>query len=161
MTTKKKLTEPPKDLKEAIDWLALIGGGYEEYFKKQANAQQINVAINNLKQKFEEFSQKPETPRADALNPNYYEDANKNIADLLKNVSEFEPKEAEKFGQGVHHAAGQAGKEREKTALGQSSPAAPVAATLTTFGLGGGAAAAYLFNLGGAKTLINGLLKIG
>ncbi|GIX64930.1 variant erythrocyte surface antigen-1 family protein [Babesia caballi] len=90
----------------------------EEYFKKQANAQQINVAINNLKQKFEEFSQKPETPRADALNPNYYEDANKNIADLLKNVSEFEPKEAEKFGQGVHHTAGQAAKEAEKFGQG-------------------------------------------
>ncbi|GIX63311.1 variant erythrocyte surface antigen-1 family protein [Babesia caballi] len=33
-----------------------------------------------------------------------------------------------------------------------SSPAGPVAGTLTTFGLGGGAAAAYLFNFGGAKT---------
>ncbi|GIX64271.1 variant erythrocyte surface antigen-1 family protein [Babesia caballi] len=43
----------------------------------------------------------------------------------------------------------------------QSSPAAPVAGTLTTLGLGGGAAAAYIFNLGGAKTLVNGLLKIG
>ncbi|GIX62168.1 variant erythrocyte surface antigen-1 family protein [Babesia caballi] len=41
------------------------------------------------------------------------------------------------------------------------SPAGPVAGTLTTLGLGGGAAAAYLFNLGGAKTLVNGLLKIG
>ncbi|GIX63148.1 uncharacterized protein BcabD6B2_25830 [Babesia caballi] len=43
----------------------------------------------------------------------------------------------------------------------QFSPAGPVAGTLTTFGLGGGAAAAYLLNLGGAKTLVNGLLKIG
>ncbi|GIX65008.1 uncharacterized protein BcabD6B2_44430 [Babesia caballi] len=41
------------------------------------------------------------------------------------------------------------------------SPAAPVAATLTTFGLGGGTAAAYLFNLGGTKTLVNGILRIG
>ncbi|GIX61458.1 variant erythrocyte surface antigen-1 family protein [Babesia caballi] len=41
------------------------------------------------------------------------------------------------------------------------SAAAPVAGTLTTLGLGGGAAAAYLFNLGGAKTLVNGLLRIG
>ncbi|GIX63142.1 fibrinogen alpha chain [Babesia caballi] len=43
----------------------------------------------------------------------------------------------------------------------QFSPAGPVAGTLTTFGLGGGAAAAYLLNLGGAKTLVNGLLRIG
>ncbi|GIX65927.1 variant erythrocyte surface antigen-1 family protein [Babesia caballi] len=41
------------------------------------------------------------------------------------------------------------------------SPAGPVAGTLTTLGLGGGAAAAYIFNLGGAKTLVNGLLRIG
>ncbi|GIX62372.1 variant erythrocyte surface antigen-1 family protein [Babesia caballi] len=42
-----------------------------------------------------------------------------------------------------------------------SSPAGPVAGTLTTLGIGGGAAAAYMLNLGGAKTLVNGLLKIG
>ncbi|GIX62555.1 variant erythrocyte surface antigen-1 family protein [Babesia caballi] len=41
------------------------------------------------------------------------------------------------------------------------SAAASVAGTLSTLGLGGGAAAAYLLNLGGAKTLINGLLRIG
>ncbi|GIX62567.1 variant erythrocyte surface antigen-1 family protein [Babesia caballi] len=41
------------------------------------------------------------------------------------------------------------------------SPAAPVAGALTTLGIGGGAAAAYLLNLGGAKTLVTGLLKIG
>ncbi|GIX61580.1 extracellular matrix-binding ebh [Babesia caballi] len=35
------------------------------------------------------------------------------------------------------------------------SPAAPVAGTLTTLGLGGGATAAYLLDLGGAKTLVN------
>ncbi|GIX63944.1 mitogen-activated protein kinase kinase kinase 13-B-like [Babesia caballi] len=40
------------------------------------------------------------------------------------------------------------------------SSAGPVAGTLTTFGLGG-AAAAYVFNLGGAKTFVNGLLTIG
>ncbi|GIX62729.1 variant erythrocyte surface antigen-1 family protein [Babesia caballi] len=42
-----------------------------------------------------------------------------------------------------------------------SSPAAPVAGTLSTLGLGGGAAAAYFLDHGGAKTLVNGLLKIG
>ncbi|GIX65933.1 variant erythrocyte surface antigen-1 family protein [Babesia caballi] len=41
-----------------------------------------------------------------------------------------------------------------------TSHAGPVAGTLTTLGLGGGATAAYLFNLGGAKTIVNGLLKI-
>ncbi|GIX62992.1 variant erythrocyte surface antigen-1 family protein [Babesia caballi] len=39
----------------------------------------------------------------------------------------------------------------------QSSPAGAVAGTLTTLGLGGGATAAYLFNLGGTKTFVNGL----
>ncbi|GIX62564.1 uncharacterized protein BcabD6B2_19990 [Babesia caballi] len=43
----------------------------------------------------------------------------------------------------------------------QPSPAGPVAGTLSTFGLGGGAAAAYLLDIGGAKTLVNGLLRIG
>ncbi|GIX62830.1 variant erythrocyte surface antigen-1 family protein [Babesia caballi] len=42
-----------------------------------------------------------------------------------------------------------------------SSGVAPVAGTLTTLGLRGGAAAAYLFNLGGAKTLVTNLLRIG
>ncbi|GIX64379.1 variant erythrocyte surface antigen-1 family protein [Babesia caballi] len=46
------------------------------------------------------------------------------------------------------------------TSSSQSSPAGPVAGTLTMFGLGGGAAAAYLLNLGGTKTLVNGLLRI-
>ncbi|GIX62706.1 variant erythrocyte surface antigen-1 family protein [Babesia caballi] len=40
------------------------------------------------------------------------------------------------------------------------SPAGPVAGTLTTLGLGGGAVAVYLLDLGGAKTLVNGILKI-
>ncbi|GIX61336.1 uncharacterized protein BcabD6B2_07710 [Babesia caballi] len=41
-----------------------------------------------------------------------------------------------------------------------TSHAGPIAGTLTTLGLGGGAAAAYMFNFGGAKTRINGLLRI-
>ncbi|GIX66085.1 extracellular matrix-binding ebh [Babesia caballi] len=40
-----------------------------------------------------------------------------------------------------------------------SSPDGPVAGTLTTLGLGGGAAAVYLLDLGGTKTLVNGLLR--
>ncbi|GIX63394.1 variant erythrocyte surface antigen-1 family protein [Babesia caballi] len=40
------------------------------------------------------------------------------------------------------------------------SSAGPVAGTLSTLGLGAGAAAAYMFNVGGAKTLVNGLLRI-
>ncbi|GIX64725.1 variant erythrocyte surface antigen-1 family protein [Babesia caballi] len=49
----------------------------------------------------------------------------------------------------------------ESTSSDPSSHAAPVAGTLSTLGLGSGAAAAYMFNLGGAKTLVNGLLRIG
>ncbi|GIX64159.1 variant erythrocyte surface antigen-1 family protein [Babesia caballi] len=41
-----------------------------------------------------------------------------------------------------------------KSTESTSPPAGPIAGTLSTLGLGGGAAAAYLFNLGGAKTLI-------
>ncbi|GIX62297.1 variant erythrocyte surface antigen-1 family protein [Babesia caballi] len=47
------------------------------------------------------------------------------------------------------------------SAADSPSTAGPVAGTLITLGLGGGAAGAYLFNLGGAKTLVNGLLRIG
>ncbi|GIX62710.1 acyl-carrier-protein S-malonyltransferase, putative [Babesia caballi] len=53
----------------------------------------------------------------------------------------------------------------DKSAVSESdtastSPAGAVAGTLTTIGLGG-AAAAYVFNLGGAKPFVNGLLRIG
>ncbi|GIX61808.1 variant erythrocyte surface antigen-1, beta subunit [Babesia caballi] len=41
------------------------------------------------------------------------------------------------------------------------SPAGPVAGTLSTLGLGGGAAAVYILDLGGTKTLVNGFLRIG
>ncbi|GIX65084.1 uncharacterized protein BcabD6B2_45190 [Babesia caballi] len=49
------------------------------------------------------------------------------------------------------------------TSSQSSSPssAGPIAGTLSTVGLGGGAAAAYFFDIGGTKTLINGLLRIG
>ncbi|GIX61998.1 variant erythrocyte surface antigen-1 family protein [Babesia caballi] len=43
----------------------------------------------------------------------------------------------------------------------QPSTAGPVAGTLTTLSLGSGAAAVYVLNIGGARTLVNGLLKIG
>ncbi|GIX64821.1 uncharacterized protein BcabD6B2_42560 [Babesia caballi] len=79
------------------------------------------------------------------------------ITQLLQQVASFQPnKTTEIFSQGAHHSAGQAASSSAPT-----SPAGPVAGTLTTLGFGGGAAAAYLFNLGGAKTLVNGLLKIG
>ncbi|GIX65026.1 response regulator [Babesia caballi] len=58
-------------------------------------------------------------------------------------------------------ASSQSESEHSMAPQGSSSPAGPVAATLTTLSLGGGAAAAYLLNLGGAKTLVNGLLRIG
>ncbi|GIX64868.1 variant erythrocyte surface antigen-1 family protein [Babesia caballi] len=48
-----------------------------------------------------------------------------------------------------------------KSTESTSSPAGPIAGTLSTLGLGGGAAAAYFLDLGGAKTLVNGLLRIG
>ncbi|GIX64714.1 variant erythrocyte surface antigen-1 family protein [Babesia caballi] len=48
-----------------------------------------------------------------------------------------------------------------KSTESTSSVGGAAAGTLSTLGLGGGAAAAYLFNLGGVKTLVNGLLKIG
>ncbi|GIX63898.1 AMIN domain-containing protein [Babesia caballi] len=50
---------------------------------------------------------------------------------------------------------------RENNDPSPSSPAGAIAGTLATLGLGGGAAAAYLFNVGGAKTIVNGLLRIG
>ncbi|GIX66236.1 variant erythrocyte surface antigen-1 family protein [Babesia caballi] len=51
----------------------------------------------------------------------------------------------------------------QPSSKGADSPSSTgaVAGTLTTLGLGSGAAAAYILNLGGAKTLVNGLLRIG
>ncbi|GIX64578.1 uncharacterized protein BcabD6B2_40130 [Babesia caballi] len=79
-----------------------------------------------------------------------------NIKRFLENVKRFEPSTSPP-------KPPQLSQPSTSHASPDSSPsnAAPVAGTLTTLGLGGGAAAAYLFNLGGAKTLINGLLKIG
>ncbi|GIX61341.1 extracellular matrix-binding ebh [Babesia caballi] len=116
------------------------------YFNSQSNGRQINDAIDKLKKQFEEFSQKFETPRGDALKPNYYEDVKKTIADLLQKASSFKFEETEKFAQGVHRAAGQAGKESEKTAPTTSSPAGPAVGGFV--GVGAlGAGVAYGLNL--------------
>ncbi|GIX63938.1 variant erythrocyte surface antigen-1 family protein [Babesia caballi] len=57
MGKQKSLTEPPKDLKEAIDWLALVGGGfgttslgtgkYSELGKRLEELQGFNTAAQN------------------------------------------------------------------------------------------------------------------
>ncbi|GIX62399.1 variant erythrocyte surface antigen-1 family protein [Babesia caballi] len=123
-------------------------------------AEQVTQAIQNLKRNFEALSKKPETSTDQAFVPNPYDDLKTPIKNLLSQVSKFKPENAA-VGQGVHHGVNQVGKEVQKTESGQPSPAGPVAATLTTLVLGGGAAAVYLFDLGGAKTLVNGLLKLG
>ncbi|GIX64872.1 uncharacterized protein BcabD6B2_43070 [Babesia caballi] len=126
------------------------------YFESQkTNASEVTDAINKLKTKFEEFSQNSEITQSTALMPNPYEPLKELITQLLSAVQKFQPKEPEQFGQGVHHGVNEGG-----APTPQPSPAGPVAGTLTTPGLGGGAAAAYLFNFGGAKTLVNGLLRI-
>ncbi|GIX62318.1 variant erythrocyte surface antigen-1 family protein [Babesia caballi] len=131
------------------------------YFEKQANASDINEAINKLNTKFEEFSQNSEITQSSAVTPNPYEPLKEPITQLLSAVQKFQPKEPEQFGQGVHHGVNEGGTESGASGGQSSSPAAPVAGTLTTLDLGGGAGAAYMLNLGGAKTLVNGLLRIG
>ncbi|GIX61382.1 variant erythrocyte surface antigen-1 family protein [Babesia caballi] len=127
------------------------------YFESQkTNATEVTQAINKFKTKFEEFSQNSEITQSTALTPNPYEPLKELITQLLSAVQKFQPKEPEQFGQGVHHGVNEGG-----APTPQPSPAGPVAGALSTFGLGGGAAAAYIFNIGGAKTLVNGLLKIG
>ncbi|GIX65081.1 variant erythrocyte surface antigen-1 family protein [Babesia caballi] len=77
----------------------------------------------------------------------------KNYDDLETEVDAF-LREINVFLSSSSHSGGM-------SAADQTSPAGPVAGTLATFGLGGGAAAAYVFNIGGAKTIVNGLLRIG
>ncbi|GIX65236.1 variant erythrocyte surface antigen-1 family protein [Babesia caballi] len=149
-----------------------------EYFNSQKkNANEVTQAIDHLRTKFENHSITNESSRIGYLAEYPYDALKVPIKNLLEQVANFLPNDSEKLGQGVHHAAGQDGKEGEKIGQGvhhgvnqtgqagappsQSSSAGPVAGTLTTLGLGGGAAAAYILNLGGAKTVVNGLLKIG
>ncbi|GIX64790.1 variant erythrocyte surface antigen-1 family protein [Babesia caballi] len=133
------------------------------YFEshKSAEAKQITGAITAIRSKLVSCSQKPES-YAVSLESNPYDDSKQSIQNLLTQLKAFDPsKEGEKLGQGVHPAAGKVGKGAENSISAQPSNAGPVAATLTTLSLGGGAAAAYILNLGGAKTVVNGLLKIG
>ncbi|GIX63371.1 suprabasin isoform X1 [Babesia caballi] len=149
-----------------------------KYFNSQsqlAPAKQIIKTINIFKEKLIEHSIREESSYFSSSDSGDYDDLKEPIINLLSQVAQFKPDDTHnKHGEGVNQAAGQAGKEGEKIGRGvhhganqggassaQPSSAGPVAATLTTLGLGGGAAAAYIFNLGGAKTLINGLLRIG
>ncbi|GIX64779.1 uncharacterized protein BcabD6B2_42140 [Babesia caballi] len=137
----------------------------KEYFESQSkfkapNASEINEAIKEIKNNLIQLSAAEEYSSSGDSSTNPYDNLKPLITQLLSAVQKFQAKEPEQFGQGVHHAAGQAGKEAGESG-GQPSSGSSIAGALTTLGLGGGAAAAYVLNLGGAKTLINGLLRIG
>ncbi|GIX61416.1 variant erythrocyte surface antigen-1 family protein [Babesia caballi] len=132
-----------------------------EYFKSQnTNATEVTDVINNLKTKFEELSKNQETSESySSSNP--YDDLKQPIKDLLSQAANFKLQEPSRATSEGHGAGGASRTDGLSQPANKSSHAAPVAGTLTTLGLGGGAAAAYMFNIGGAKTLVNGLLKIG
>ncbi|GIX64972.1 suprabasin isoform X3 [Babesia caballi] len=100
----------------------------DKYFASK-NASGINDAINKLKTKFEEFSRKPES-HTSYVSSNPYDELKDLIKILLQIFSSFKPKEREEVGQGVHHAAGQAGKEIQKSISAQTSPSPAVSSVL-------------------------------
>ncbi|GIX61424.1 uncharacterized protein BcabD6B2_08590 [Babesia caballi] len=130
-----------------------------EYFGLQSklptNANQITPIIDEIKEKLITHSKTPGTSYKNTDMHNTYNDLNEKIADLFNKVSKFNPQQPHQETPAAE-AAGTTDQPANK-----SSHAAPVAGTLTTLGLGGGAAAAYVLNIGGTKTLVNGLLKIG
>ncbi|GIX61329.1 variant erythrocyte surface antigen-1 family protein [Babesia caballi] len=137
----------------------------KEYFESQSkfkapNASEINEAIKAIKGNLIQLSAAEEYSSSGDSSTNPYDNLKPLITQLLSAVQKFQAKEPEQFGQGVHHAAGQAGKEAGESG-GQPSSGSSIAGALTTLGLGGGAAAAYLVDLGGAKTFVDGLLRIG
>ncbi|GIX61536.1 ADP-ribosylglycohydrolase [Babesia caballi] len=100
------------------------------------NSETNDNTLQKIKQAFQAFKE----PCG-----NYYPDYKTQITDFIKTC--MTPPEA---------IPSQATEDEDS-----ASPAGAVAGTLTTLGLGGGAAAAYVFNIGDAKTLVNGLLRIG
>ncbi|GIX62781.1 variant erythrocyte surface antigen-1 family protein [Babesia caballi] len=121
-----------------------------KYFQSQnKNANEVIQAIDKIRQTLITHSAKNEFS-----NSGDYNDLKPLITQLLQNVQSFQPKEpntgSDTNGGGQGHGSPP-----------QHSPVAPVAGVLSTFGLSGGAAAAYFLDLGGAKTLVNGLLRIG
>ncbi|GIX62785.1 variant erythrocyte surface antigen-1 family protein [Babesia caballi] len=130
---------------------------FESQSKLPTNAKQITKAITEIKTTLETLSQTSGSSYKNGTSMhNPYDALNLKLTDLFTKVTKFKPNEASTTTAVVHGDGGNTGQPTN-----QSSPVAPVAGTLTTLGLGGGAAAAYIFNLGGAKTIVNGLLRIG
>ncbi|GIX62598.1 variant erythrocyte surface antigen-1a related protein, putative [Babesia caballi] len=133
----------------------------EKYFESQkANGKHITQPIKAIKDNLIQLSATEEYSSSGDSSTNPYDNLKRLITQLLSAVQKFQAKEPEQFGPDVHHAAGQAGKVSGAPG-GQPSSGGSIAGALTTLGLGGGATAAYIFNIGGAKTIVNGLLKIG
>ncbi|GIX61474.1 variant erythrocyte surface antigen-1 family protein [Babesia caballi] len=107
---KKSVTEPPTNLKETIDWLALVGGDKAWGGDGTGKPEKLEDALNTFK----------------------------------SSCGNMHPDFRDQIGSFLSSARTPA----KTTALTDSpSPAGPVAGTLSTLGLGGGAAAAYLLNI--------------
>ncbi|GIX64263.1 variant erythrocyte surface antigen-1 family protein [Babesia caballi] len=141
------------------------------YFK-QANASDITSRIETIKQELITRSRNSESSYSYST-PNPYEPLKELITQLLSEVQKFNPQQpqqetpaAEAVGAAANAAAASGATPGSVAASGMADSGngidgGSIAGTLSTLGLGGGAVAAYLFNLGGAKTFVNGLLKIG
>ncbi|GIX61867.1 variant erythrocyte surface antigen-1, alpha subunit [Babesia caballi] len=130
-----------------VDWNQPIIGCYRlaNCYFNQNKTSLVTQAMEKIKTEFESFR---------GTRVHTYETLKTNIKSFLESVTTFTPTPSPLPPQ-------QPPSDSSTTSFSQSSPAGAVAGTLTTLGLGGGAAAAYLLNLGGAKTLINSLLRIG
>ncbi|GIX63936.1 variant erythrocyte surface antigen-1 family protein [Babesia caballi] len=120
----------------------------KEYFSLQSENKEVAEAMRKIRSEFESVSTKRYSES------NIYEVLKQNIDTFLSKVTTFTPSTI------ATPSPQQPPSGSSTTSPSQSSSAGPVAGTLTTFGLGG-AAAAYVFNLGGTKTLVNGLLRVG
>ncbi|GIX63606.1 uncharacterized protein BcabD6B2_30410 [Babesia caballi] len=132
---------------QTITWQNPLIGCYRlaNCYFNQNKTSPVTQAMEKINIEFESFR---------GTRVHTYETLKTNIKNFLESVTTFTPTPSP-----LPHPQTPSG--GSNTSSDHSSPAGPVAGTLTTLGLGGGAAAAYLFNLGGAKTLVNALLKIG
>ncbi|GIX61812.1 variant erythrocyte surface antigen-1 family protein [Babesia caballi] len=173
MTTgKNSLTQPPKNLKEAIDWVLCmsekdVNGGGRDAIKKLA--EQLISLLTKIKvgQFGNVHGRSVATLLAGEIAGSSYS-ANYKPIESFGNV----PRGVISYSSGEVNGGGIGKPGGHQSSYSDSSPSNSVNTDeadkhfialipLIFFGLGGGVAAAYLFDIGGAKTLVNGLFKIG
>ncbi|GIX61996.1 uncharacterized protein BcabD6B2_14310 [Babesia caballi] len=118
----------------------------QEYFSLKSENTDVKNAMDSIKKQFEKLR---------GYGADDYSTLKQNIQTFLSKVTTFTPSTIPTATPQQPSPGG------STTSSSQTSPAGPIAGALTTLGLSGGAAAAYILNIAGAKTLVKGLLRIG